>query len=80
MPPTNSPMAGPRWETDAGGSEDIGMIIDREATPIAHVSPYRRIDPCHPGRKSVITMMEVLNNGGKPPDAALYSYDFLREA
>jgi hypothetical protein len=50
-----------------------------DAVPISHISPYKRIDPCHPGRKTVITMIEVMRNGGRPPDAALYQYDFLRE-
>jgi hypothetical protein len=32
------------------------MKIPPTIEPIAHISPYRRIDPSHPGRKRVITL------------------------
>jgi len=34
------------------------MKIPPNIEPIAHVSPYRRIDPEHPGRKRIITLEE----------------------
>jgi hypothetical protein len=54
-------------------------MIPRNAVPIGHISPYRRIDPAHPGRKTVITLFELFRDGGRAPDAAIYSYDLLRE-
>ena len=50
-----------------------------DVTPIAHVSPYRRIDPRYPSRKTIITMAEVMRDGSRTPDPAIYQYDFLRE-
>jgi hypothetical protein len=47
--------------------------------PVAHVSPYKRIDVLHPGRKPVITKQEVISSGNREPDAEVYSYDFYRE-
>ena len=44
--------------------------------PIAHISPYRRIDLDHPGRKRIITRDEWAASGAvREPDPALYSYD-----
>jgi hypothetical protein len=41
-----------------------------------HISPYRRIDPSHPGRKRVITLDEWQASGStRKPDPAIYSYD-----
>jgi hypothetical protein len=53
-------------------------MIDPDAEPIAHVSPYRRIDPRHPGRKAVITRQEIFLSGSREPDAAIYHYDYVR--
>ena len=36
-------------------------MIQRNAEAIGHVSPYKRIDPMHPGRKRVITKLDVMN-------------------
>lgn len=54
-------------------------MIARDATPLGHVSPYRRIDPAHPGRKAVITGLEVVQNGGREPDAAIYRYNGITD-
>jgi hypothetical protein len=44
--------------------------------PIAHISPYRPIDPSHPGRKRVIRLDEWQASGStRKPDPAIYSYD-----
>ena len=52
------------------------MKIPPTIEPIAHISPYRRIDPAHPGRKRVITLDEWQASGSKrEPDPAIYSYD-----
>jgi len=52
------------------------MKIPPNIEPIAHVSPYRRIDPEHPGRKRIITLEEwVASRAAREPDPALYSYD-----
>jgi len=39
------------------------MKIPSAIEPIAHISPYRRIDPSHPGRKRVITLDEWQASG-----------------
>jgi hypothetical protein len=52
------------------------MRIPRNIAPIAHISPYRRIDPEHPGRKQIITLDEWMASGTtREPDLAIYSYD-----
>ena len=52
------------------------MKIPPTIEPIAHITPYRRIDPSHPGRKRVITLDEWQASGSKrKPDPAIYSYD-----
>jgi hypothetical protein len=52
------------------------MKIPPTIEPIAHISPYRRIDPSHPGRKRVITLDEWRASGStRKPDTAIYSYD-----
>ena len=52
------------------------MKIPRNIEPIAHVSPYRRIDPERPSRKQIITCDEWAASGAaRDPDPALYSYD-----
>jgi hypothetical protein len=52
------------------------MKIPPTIEPIAHISPYRRIDPSHPGRKRVITLDEWQASGNtRKPDPAIYSYD-----
>jgi hypothetical protein len=52
------------------------MKIPPTIEPIAHISPYRRIDPSHPGRKRVITLEEWKASGStRKPDPAIYSYD-----
>ena len=38
------------------------MKIPPNTEPIAHVSPYRRIDPEHPSRKRIITLEEWVAN------------------
>ena len=53
------------------------MKTPPNTAPIAHVSPYRRIDPERPGRrKQIITRDEWAASGAaREPDPALYSYD-----
>ena len=52
------------------------MKIPPTIEPVAHISPYRRIDPLHPGRKRVITLEEWQASGSmRKPDPAIYSYD-----
>jgi hypothetical protein len=52
------------------------MKIPPTIEPIAHISPYRRIDPSHPGRKRVITLDEWEASGStRKPDPAIYTYD-----
>ncbi len=52
------------------------MKIPPNIEPIAHVSPYPRIDPTHPSRKRIITRDEWAASGAaREPDPALYSYD-----
>jgi hypothetical protein len=59
--------------TDPWGSQ---MKIPPTIEPIAHISPYRRIDPSHPGRKRVITLDEWQASGStRTPDPEIYSYD-----
>jgi hypothetical protein len=54
-------------------------MITPDAEPIGHVSPYRRIDPSHPGRKRMITYLELMQSGDREPDAAIYRHDLLRD-
>ena len=52
------------------------MKIPPTIEPIAHISPYRRIDTSHPGRKRVITLDEWQASGStREPDPAIYCYD-----
>src|SRR4029077_9885306 len=52
------------------------MKIPPTIEPIAHISPYRRIDPSHPGRKRVITLDEWQASGStREPDPEIYRYD-----
>jgi hypothetical protein len=52
------------------------MKIPPTIEPIAHISPYRRIDLSHPGRKPIITVDEWQAGGStRKPDPAIYSYD-----
>jgi hypothetical protein len=45
------------------------MKIPPNTEPIAHVSPYRRIDPEHPSRKRIITLEEwVASHAAREPD------------
>jgi hypothetical protein len=47
------------------------MKIPPTIEPIAHISPYRRIDPSHLGRKRVITLDEWKASGStREPDPA----------
>lgn len=57
-------------------------MIARDAEPIAHEhrSPYRRIDVVHPGRKRVITDLELANSGDRTPDPAIYRYSPMQQA
>ena len=62
----------PTTQTDPGGADEDSPDYE----PIAHISPYRRIDPSHPGRKRVITLDEWQASGStRKPDPAIYSYD-----
>lgn len=54
-------------------------MIDRDAVSIGHIPPRRRIDPAHPGRKSIITGDEWLASGAKEPDPAIYRADPLNK-
>ena len=56
--------------TDPWGSQ---MKIPPTIEPIAHISPYRRIDPSRSGRKRVITL--EASGSTREPDPAIYSYD-----
>ena len=52
------------------------MKLPPNIEPIMHISPYRRIDPVHPGRKQIITLDEWLASGStRDPDPNLYCYD-----
>ena len=52
------------------------MKIPPNIEPIAHISPYRRIDLEHPSRKRIITRDEWAASGAaREPDPALCSYD-----
>ena len=57
------------------------LPFDIDAAPVAHRSPYRRIDPAHPDRKAVMTRAEMVkkfDNGAGASLAdvmALYCYD-----
>ena len=54
----------------------VQMKIPPTIEPIAHISPYRRIDPSRPGRRRVITLDEWQASGStRKPDPAIYSYD-----
>lgn len=53
------------------------FLIDRDATPIGHMPVYRRIDPAYPGRRFTITQIELMQIGGREPDAAIYQYNSL---
>jgi hypothetical protein len=50
-------------------------MIECNAEAIGHVSPYKRIDPMHPGRKRVITKLDVMNGVCREPDPDLYRYE-----
>jgi hypothetical protein len=54
-------------------------MIARDAQPIGHVPPYKRIDIRHPGRKAVITRAEVEQGVCREPDAEAYYYDHPRD-
>ena len=57
--------------TDPGGADE-----DSPDYRADRVTPYRRIDPSHPGRKRVITLDEWRASGSmRKPDPAIYSYD-----
>ena len=44
-----------------------------EIIPIGHVSPYKKIDPSHPGRKGKITYEEwKASEAIREPDAEVY--------
>ena len=48
-------------------------MIDRDAQPIGHRSPYKRIDLAQRRRKAVITFDEIM--AGEPvPDPEFYEY------
>ena len=48
-------------------------MINRDAEPIAHRSPYRRVDLN--GRKRVITEDDIASGRAREPDPALYDLD-----
>jgi len=50
-------------------------MIARDAVPTGHSTPYPRIDMMHIGRKSVITLEDVVNEGGRESDPAVYRFD-----
>jgi hypothetical protein len=53
-------------------------MIDPDVEPMFNVSPYRRIDPMHPGRKARISLEEAMRTvmeGGKEPDLGLYFFN-----
>jgi len=52
-------------------------MIERDAKPISHRPPYKRIDLARPKRKDVITRQDYEN--GVIPDEALYEYDWTAE-
>lgn len=54
-------------------------MIHGEIKPIGHVSPYKRIDPSHPGRRAIITRADVLREGGREPDPSIYRYSPMAE-
>ncbi|UGY16822.1 hypothetical protein HAP48_0004625 [Bradyrhizobium septentrionale] len=50
-------------------------MIHREAVPVGHTSPYKRIEIAHLGRKTIITADELALSGDREPDPAAYRYD-----
>ncbi len=56
------------------------MKLSPNIVPIAHIPPYRRIDPRYPGRKTRISYEEAHRahmEGGRPPDMEIYRFDPL---
>lgn len=54
-------------------------MIAHDAAPTSHVSPYGRIDIRYPGRKRVITALELAQSGDRMPDPAVYNYNPLAD-
>lgn len=54
-------------------------MIARDAEPIAHRAPYKRIDLARPRLKAIITE-EDIQNGAPEPDPRLYDLDFTTGA
>lgn len=55
-------------------------MIDPDAAPIGHRAPYRKIDPRYPGRKKIITGLELAQSGGRAPDPAIYRFSPMQDA
>jgi hypothetical protein len=53
------------------------MRLSPDIAPIVHISPYRRIDPSHPGRKMLVTRDDINREGGREPDLAVYHYNAI---
>lgn len=46
--------------------------------PISHVSPYKRIDINHPGRRTIITIEDIQSGACREPCAEAYRFDHVR--
>lgn len=55
-------------------------MINRNTVVAHHVSPYKRVDTMHPGRKEIITSDELARSGDREPDPAVYRYDDAKGA
>lgn len=49
-------------------------MIARDAVPIDHRSPYKRIDLAHPNRKPKITLEDVQSGREREPDLEVYRF------
>lgn len=49
-------------------------MIARDAVPIGHRPPYKRIDLAHPNRKPAITLEDVHSGRAREPDLAAYTF------
>jgi hypothetical protein len=49
-------------------------MIARDAVPIGHRPPYKRIDLAHPNRKGAITLEDVQSGREREPDLAAYRF------
>jgi hypothetical protein len=53
------------------------LPINPNAVPVSNRSPYQRIDPRYPGRRTVITDAELAASESGDPDPAAYQRVYL---